>query len=117
MHTYTKEDRIHQLNELEKALNDLIPIAAKSSIAKLREYEQAISEVKRLLKDGFTQKDLSLLSRSVPDVFDRHRDWESQYLEQKTDGTWYEPDWFIELEKVLQPTLEAAGVLRQLGYY
>jgi len=114
---YTKVDRIKQLKVLSQALGKLVPIAEKYVPNKLEQYKNAIARTAFLLKNGFTQDDLSSLSRSVPDVFDRHRDWKSEILEQKEDGSWCEPDWFTELEKVLQPVLEAAGMLRQLGYY
>lgn len=117
MYTYTRDDRNKQLNDLSKALGKLIPIAEKYATRNLQQYEDAKKKIQFLLDNGFTQEDLSLLSREVPDVFDRHRDWESRILEQKEDGSWSEPDWFFELEAVLQPALEAAGVLRRLGYY
>ncbi|GGD12714.1 hypothetical protein [Halopseudomonas salina] len=117
MYTYTKNDRTEQLNELCLALSRLIPIAEKYAPGNLQQYEGAKAEADFLLTNGFTQEELSTLSREVPDVVDRHRDWESQILEQQEDGTWCEPSWFVELEAVLQPALEAAGVLRRLGYY
>lgn len=117
MYTYTKDDRAEQLSELYQALSRLIPIAEKYVPGNLLQYEGAKAKAGFLLKNGFTQEELSTLSREIPDVFDRHRDWESQILEQKEDGSWCEPCWFVELEAILQPALEAAGVLRRLGYY
>lgn len=71
MYTYTKNDRTEQLNELCLALSRLIPIAQKYAPGNLQQYESAKAKADFLLKNGFTQEELSTLSREVPDVVDR----------------------------------------------
>ncbi len=114
---YSEEDRKRQLVELVEALKELIPLAGKLDLHQTADYENALARSGRLLAEGFTQKELSTLSRSVPDVFHRHRDWESSILVEGEDGSLAEPEWFRELEEKLQPVLKAAAELSVMGYY
>jgi len=69
-----------------------------------------------LLGGAFDQEELSKLSRSIPDAFSRHKDWVPP-VEPVGDGRWQEPDWFLRFESKLQPVLDIAEKLRQIGYY
>ena len=100
------------------SLDDLIPvieanplIADKSSI-----YVAARNEVTRLLEKKFTSFELSDLAFSVPDLFDRHKEWTPPLIQTK-DGNWIEPDWFAELDNKLTAAIKAAQELRVVGYY
>lgn len=114
---YTKEDRIGQLNALIPALENLITYLKDNELFldNVHSYEDALDEAKRLLIEGFTQKELGTLERSVPDLFFRHKDWIPP-LENEGDYT-TPAKWFEELEKRLQPARAAAGILSIVGYY
>jgi hypothetical protein len=114
---YTEIDRKSQLAALRQALVELIPVAKSTGVPQSAAYERALAETGRLIARGFVQEELTSLSRMVPDVVLRHKDWESQLLVRNADGRWVFPKWFEELECKLQPALKAAGVLAVLGYY
>lgn len=113
---YTRAERQRQLVDLINALTVLIPEVERLSdfANKAENYREARSVAKRLLKEGFTQDDLSALSRSIPDLFSRHKDWVPP-LEPTAGGGRKEADWFVRLDGKLQPVLEAAFLLRTLG--
>lgn len=115
---YTTADRKVQLEDLSAALRALIPVVASLPEFRFRaaDYEVALQTCEALLRDGFTQQQLSALGRSVPDVFFRHKEW-CPPAEQTADGAWREPAWFTQLEARLQPVLKAAEALYCLGYY
>ena len=115
-HYYTEADRRSQLTALRAALLELIPAAESARVPQLAAYQAALSETDRLLASGFTPEDLKSLSRMVPDVIPRYRDWESQLLIQNPQGEWVFPTWFATLEPKLRPVLEAAAMLGFVGY-
>ena len=117
-HYFTAEDRKAQLAALASALRELIPVIASLSPVAHRdvEYRSALEQCQHLLQVGFTQEQLSALSRSVPDLFFRHKEW-GPPLEQAPDGRWLEASWFANLDSKLQPVLRAAEALRYVGYY
>jgi hypothetical protein len=114
---YTEEDRLMQLQKLVTTLECLISylMLKQLFLDKLDSYESALQEAKSLLENGFTQKQLSTLGRSVPDLFSRHKEWIPP-LENEGDFS-TEAKWFLELEEQLKPALSAAGVLGIVGYY
>lgn len=116
-HIYNETDRKAQLKQLANALVELIPVACELNLDQTASYEKALVRTNELLTRGFTQKDLSELARSVPDVFYRHKDWESKMAMKQQDGSWDYPSWFKKLETKLQPALSAASELSTLGYY
>lgn len=115
---YTTDDRQKQLATLAAALRELIPVVAAlpEYAASVPDYEAALQLTERLLRDGGTQAQLTALANAVPDLFLRHREW-CPPVEQAPSGDWREPEWFTRLEARLQPVLQAAGVLRVVGYY
>jgi hypothetical protein len=117
-HWYSTAERRQQLAELAAALPELITItrATPQVFHLVSQYESALAEENKLLRNGFNQEQLSGLSRMVPDAFMRHKEWLPP-SEQLSDGQWREPEWYVALESKLQPVLKAAGVLRELGYY
>lgn len=117
-HRYTVAERTQQLHALVFALDELIPVlrALPEFSDRVAEYQAARERAVELTQVGFDQGDLSSLSRAVPDLFYRHKDWAPPLVEL-ADGRWSEPKWFIELERKLQPVLEAAQKLQTLGYY
>jgi hypothetical protein len=117
-HRYGIGERQRQLAELVASLRALIPVVAETpQVSHLTiAYEQAMAQATALLHAGFRQEELSALSRSVPDIVSRHKDWMPP-LEQEKDGSWREAPWFTNIEPLLQPVLKAAGLLRVLGYY
>jgi hypothetical protein len=78
-------------------------------------YHLYLTEVSRLIEQGFEEEELSVLSRAIPDMFGRHKDWIPP-LEQTASGRWIEPEWFTELESYLQPMLAQAFLLSTIGY-
>lgn len=113
---YTDNDRVEQLRTLERSLVELIPTAERLGLVQAQQYMRALEQTRELLVNGFTQADLTVLARAVPDVFLRHKDWLPP-LEKAPDGSWQEPAWFPELEEKLQPALSAAGMLSTVGFY
>ncbi|KPX27279.1 hypothetical protein ALQ08_103673 [Pseudomonas syringae pv. delphinii] len=114
---YTEAERIQQLQLLEQGLVALLHVSVQLGLAQTPYYQEALCQARFLMETGFTQTDLTRLSRSVPDAVSRGRDWESQYLIQKPDGSWGWPEWFLELESQLAPVMKSAETLRMLGYY
>ncbi len=82
----------------------------------VQDYEAARSAAVSLLQGGLDQGDLSALSRSVPDLFPRHRDWAPPRV-QGDKGRWLIPRWFVEVDDALQRVLRVAEQLRTVGYY
>jgi hypothetical protein len=115
---FTTDDRRVQLSNLAVALRNLIPLVAALSSESKRatDYASALQRCEELLEKGFTQTEISALARSVPDLYARHKEWVPP-LEQTPAGRWQEPAWFVDLEARLQPALQAAEVLRQVGYH
>ena len=115
---YTRAERQRQLVDLINALTELIPEVERliDFADNAEAYREARSIAKRLLREGFTQDDLSALSRAVPDLFSRHKDWIPP-LESTGGGGWKEADWFVQLDGKLQPVLKAAFLLRTVGHY
>ena len=117
-HRYTTAERRQQLQALTVLLADLIE--ATESLPQMAQlvprYRLALEQTQKLLGSGFTQEQLSGLGRAIPDAFVRHKDWLPP-LEQAANGSWREPEWFTMLEARLQPTMKAARLLCELGYY
>ena len=115
---YTRNDRIEQLHALERSLGELIPVAEASpaTVSLVPLYRHAQERTRALIGGSFNQADLSSLSRSIPGAFHRHKDWMPP-LEESGDGRWQEPDWFRYLDAKLQPVLDIAAKLREIGYY
>ncbi|WP_050940401.1 hypothetical protein [Vibrio harveyi] len=90
---YTNIDRLKQLNDLKGRLTLLIA---------------------HLICNGFNQNQLSNVSDSIPDLFNRHKDWVPP-LEVGSDGKLSEPQWLLVLENYLQPVLKSARELKELG--
>jgi hypothetical protein len=114
-HRYTNDERMEQLKVLAAALDDFLPLVlARAEYSRwVPQYKAARKRIEELLQAGFEQTDLSTLSQTVPDL--SHRDW--QPLEQFGDGKWREPAWFVKFERRHQSVMDAAMVLRTLGYY
>jgi hypothetical protein len=114
---YSHEDRKNQLHNLRAALKQLIAYlqATNRFVDRIPDYASALVETERLLSQDFKQEDLSSLSRGIPDLIYRHKEWIPP-LEKDSSGQWLEPPWFTELESYLQPVLNAAAILRFIGY-
>jgi hypothetical protein len=67
-----------------------------------------------LLDTGFTQVDLSALSRSFQPALWAHPHWNPPLIEMP-DGTWREPEWFLRFERIHEQAAKAAERLRVLG--
>lgn len=79
-------------------------------------YRECLVRADNLLANGFSQEQLSELSRSVPQLFWLHKEWVPP-LELALDGRWVEPRWFREYAPKHQAVVEAAEQLRVLGEY
>nr|WP_321239374.1 hypothetical protein [uncultured Tolumonas sp.] len=117
MYKYTVQDRMQQLDDLRIALQSLIPVVLKYSLPYTDEYEAALVNIERLLSAGFNHSDLIAISDSIPDIVDRHRDWEAKMLEQQDDGSWAFPQWLIDVDTLIQPVMNLKSTLRQIGFY
>ncbi|AUW04775.1 TPA: hypothetical protein P0E37_005050 [Vibrio campbellii] len=113
---YTNNDRLMQLNDLKGRLTLLIAhLQLNHNDAKIISiYECALFDVDELICNGFNQNQLSNVSDSIPDLFNRHKDWVPP-LEAGSDGKLSEPQWFLALENYLQPVLKSARKLKELG--
>ena len=76
-HFYTEADRRVQLRALEQALEQFLDVLRSTPElrAPIRDYEENLGEVRRLLAEGFNQDALSALSRAVPRLFWLHKEW------------------------------------------
>ena len=117
-HRYTVEERITQLQALATALREAIPVVAAHSPVAHRdaEFSAALTECERLLQTGFTQEELSTLSRAVPNLFPRYKEWMPP-MDRAPNGQLFEAPWFAEVDAKLQPVVHAAEKLRQVGFY
>ena len=115
---YTERDRISQLRELAVALENLIGYLIHNNLFpnKVSEYEYALEQTNILLNHGFDQSQLSVLSRAVPDLFFRHKEWIPPFEDGSNDYS-KPAQWFIDLEKYLQPVLKHSGIISIIGYY
>lgn len=115
---YSTKDRQAQLERLAAALRSLIAVlpSIQEFSSRVGDYESALQRCEALLLKDFTQEQVSELSRSVPDLYFRHKEWVPP-LERTPAGEWREPDWFVGLEERLQAVLKAAELLRIVGYY
>lgn len=114
---YTNADRLSQLKKLESALPELIRVASSTpAMAYVEDYRLALAKAVDLQKKGFTQNELSALARSIPDVFNRHKDWIPP-MQQIETGEWVEHQWWTFLDEKLQPVLSLARTLQMLGCY
>ncbi|HHP0483038.1 hypothetical protein CGJ38_19840 [Vibrio parahaemolyticus] len=113
---YTNNDRLMQLNDLKGRLTLLIAhLQLNHNDTKIISiYERALFDVDELICNGFNQNQLSNVSDSIPDLFNRHKDWVPP-LEAGSDGKLSEPQWFLALENYLQPVLKSARKLKELG--
>lgn len=114
---YSQDDRRKQLEELLESFDNLCRHLKDTDLfpEMLNVYVSRKLDVASLLKTSFSQSELSKLSRNIPDIYNRHKDWLPP-LEQ-SHGKLREPDWFVELEACLQPVLKNAQLLRELGFY
>jgi hypothetical protein len=77
----------------------------------IREYRVRIAS---LLESGFDQDSLSALSRSIRPIIYTHKEWIPPLVE-RADGSWQEPDWFPELNRLHEVMLQKALDLRIIG--
>jgi hypothetical protein len=117
-HYYSEKDRRRQLRLLAERLRALVAFleVVPALADRASHYGQALAEAERLQREGFTRAELVALSDAVPDLFSRHREWEPPAV-RRADGSLAEVPWFAPLEERLQPALEAASWLRQIGWY
>ena len=118
MHLVDNTERLQQLKSLVAAIQAFLPVLA--GVEDLRKsipaYEACVAEAERLVAEGFSQADLSNLSRAVPCLFWIHKEWMPQ-LEQATDGNYSEPSWFRVADSLHQAVHDAAEELRVIGRY
>lgn len=111
-------DRVRQLTALKTAIVAFLPVV--SSVDTLRSsvpaFQGCLTEVERLLSDGFNQEELSALSRAVPRLFWLHKEWTPQ-LERAADGGYQEPSWFAAADTLHQHVQDTAEELRIVGRY
>ncbi|MEF1268219.1 hypothetical protein QTO10_26240, partial [Vibrio campbellii] len=72
---YTNNDRLMQLNDLKGRLTLLIAhLQLNHNDAKIISiYKRALFDVDELICNGFNQNQLSNVSDSIPDLFNRHK--------------------------------------------
>jgi hypothetical protein len=118
MHYYSGAERTRHLADLVGSIEALLPELERSGKypAKQLEYERACVLAKQLLSSGFTQEDLSALSRSVPRLFWLHKEWTPPLESTVSGGRFVEPEWFQRLEP-LEAKVSAAERLRVVGVY
>ncbi len=99
---YTNNDRLMQLSDLKGHLTLLIAhLQLNHNDAQIISiYERALFDVDELICNGFNQNQLLNVSDSIPDLFNRHKDW-IPLLEVGSDGKLSEPQWFLALENYL----------------
>jgi hypothetical protein len=118
MRLVNDSERVRQLKALAAALEAFLPtLEATSALAgSVSAYEQCLAETNRLLAGGFTQDDLSALSRAVPRLFWLHKEW-TPHLEQGDNGGFSEPAWFKAADALHEAVQNAAEELRVVGRY
>ena len=117
-HLYSIEERIVQLQGLKTALVSLVSYldTFDDPPEQLKAYRAAMERADELLARSFSGDEITVLGRSIPDLFYRHREWEPPAC-QMPDGSWQEAEWFAGIEEKLSPVMEAAGRLSSIGYY
>ena len=118
MHLYTDAERVKQLRALEQALSAFIPVIAETEELRSSEsaYRACMEEISRLLSCGFSQEDLSRLSRAVPRLFWLHKEW-TPPLDRKSEGNYKEARWFADADRLHERVVQLASELRVMGRY
>jgi hypothetical protein len=115
---FTREDKVAQLKELERTLSNLVfhLVSTGKFKSQIPVYRNILNVCRDYIANGFEQSQLNELGRNVPDLFTRHREWNPPTDERLSGEYGKKPaKWFVNLEAVLQPMLEAADILPAIG--
>jgi hypothetical protein len=116
-HFYIETERRQHLEDFIKATESLLVELEQSDrfFDAVPAYRDAMDQAKQFLEVGFTQDDLSRLSREAPQLFWLHPHWTPPL--EESGGRSKEPDWFSKLEPLERRVTEAAYQLRVTGEY
>lgn len=114
-HFYTESERRQHLEDFTKATENLLVELEQSDRFSdaVPAYRDAMDQAKRFLEVGFTQDDLSKLSREAPQLFWLHPHWMPPL--EESGGKYKEPNWFSKLEPFKRQVTAAAYQLRVTG--
>lgn len=112
---YTESERRQHLMDFVNATESLLVELEQNDqfTDAIPAYRDVMDQAKQFLEIGFTQDDLSKLSRDVPKLFWLHRDWIPPI--EKSGDRFKEPDWFSKLEPFERQVTDAAFQLRVTG--
>jgi hypothetical protein len=115
-HDYSDDEKRSHLCDFVDAMKKLLasPDLREQYPQCLAAYTECIERGRLLLVRGFTQTDLSALSRSFQPVLWSHPHWDPPTI-QRPDGKWFEPEWYSRLESFHQPAADAARHLNVVG--
>ncbi len=116
-HFYTVSERRQHLEDFIKATENLLVELEQSDRFSdaVPAYRDAMDQAKRFLEVGFTQDDLSKLSREAPQLFNLHPHWTPPH--EESGGRSKVPDWFFKLEPFERRVTDTAYQLRVTGEY
>jgi hypothetical protein len=119
-HVYSHDEKHSQLLELVSALEILLasPELFEHYPESVRNFTECLRLARSLVDRGFTQEQLSELSRTFMPVLWAHPHWNPPLI-QSEDGTWREPDWYPRFEKIHERATTAVQqllVLSELHY-
>lgn len=120
IHYFSEQERTEHLQQLLNGLNLLIPALEESGRYEdsLKSYKAAREKTSQLLSQGFTQEELSALSRAIPKLFWLHKEWMPPLEKVSSTGaSSEEPLWYKKLEPLEAVVTEAAEKLRMVGEY
>jgi hypothetical protein len=115
-HVYSEDEKRSQLHDFVSAMEQILasPDLQEHFPEALTNYAECLHQGRLLLDAGFTQADLSALSRSFQPVLWTHPHWDPPLIEMP-DGSRHEPEWYSRFERLHEHAAKAAERLRVLG--
>lgn len=115
-HVYSEDERRSHLRDFVEAMEQLLasPDLQEQYSESLTNYQECLRRGRLLLDSGFTQADLSALSRSFQPALWTHPHWDPP-LTEMPDRTRREPEWYLRFERLHERAATAAERLRVLG--
>lgn len=114
--SYSLDEKRQHLREFITSLEVVLasPVLAEHYPEAVKNYGECLKVARSLVDTGFSQEDLSSLSRAFEPVLYTHKEWVPP-LVQNADGAWRTPEWYDAFEKLHGSAAKRAYQLRVTG--